>query len=191
MFFIEEKQKNAAGTLSFRKTRFANMNSNTFAFVFMFENLSFRLRQALIYECRCDERLKAKPEGCTRYCAGTLSRTEVTMIFFFPFNFWDRNTFFSSILRQEHIGECWENIFSMDTQHIPSTLSSKKLPTYVCGRVICKHFWGEGEGEPETERGRESELSVFICNWIKKRRRPRANNVTPKLWRVREADKPL
>ena len=32
---------------------------------------------------------------------------------------------------------------------------------------------------------------VFICNWIKKRRQPRANNVTLKLWRVREGDKPL
>jgi hypothetical protein len=32
---------------------------------------------------------------------------------------------------------------------------------------------------------------VFICNWIKKRRKPRANKVTLKLWRVREADKPL
>ena len=28
---------------------------------------------------------------------------------------------------------------------------------------------------------------VFICNWIKKRREPRANNVTLKLGRVREA----
>jgi hypothetical protein len=32
---------------------------------------------------------------------------------------------------------------------------------------------------------------VFISNWIKKSRRPRANNVTLKLWRVREDDKPL
>jgi len=30
---------------------------------------------------------------------------------------------------------------------------------------------------------------VFICNWIKKRREPRANNVTLKLGRIREADK--
>jgi hypothetical protein len=49
VFFITEKQKNPAGTLSFLKTRFSNMNSNTFAFVFMFENLSFRLRLALIH----------------------------------------------------------------------------------------------------------------------------------------------
>ena len=34
-------------------------------------------------------------------------------------------------------------------------------------------------------------LCVFICNWIKKRRESRANNVTLKLWRVREVDKPL
>jgi hypothetical protein len=34
-------------------------------------------------------------------------------------------------------------------------------------------------------------LCVFICNWIKKGREPRANNVTLKLWRVRKADKPL
>jgi hypothetical protein len=32
---------------------------------------------------------------------------------------------------------------------------------------------------------------VFICNWIKKRREPRANNVTLKLRRVRVGDKPL
>ena len=32
---------------------------------------------------------------------------------------------------------------------------------------------------------------VFICNWIKKSRRRRENNVTLKLWRVREGDKPL
>jgi hypothetical protein len=30
----------------------------------------------------------------------------------------------------------------------------------------------------------------FICNWIKKRREPRANNVTVKLWRARKTDKP-
>ena len=34
-------------------------------------------------------------------------------------------------------------------------------------------------------------MCVFICNWIKKRREPRANNVTLKLLRVREDDKPL
>jgi hypothetical protein len=32
---------------------------------------------------------------------------------------------------------------------------------------------------------------LFICNWIKKRREPRGNNVTLKLRRVRKADKPL
>ena len=38
---------------------------------------------------------------------------------------------------------------------------------------------------------RQAFWCVFICNWIKKRRKPRANNVTLKLWRVREVDKPL
>ena len=34
-------------------------------------------------------------------------------------------------------------------------------------------------------------VCVFICNWIKKRREPRENNVTLQLCRVREADEPL
>ncbi len=32
---------------------------------------------------------------------------------------------------------------------------------------------------------------LFICNWIKKRRKPRANNVTLELFRVREIGKNL
>ncbi len=47
---------------------------------------------------------------------------------------------------------------------------------------------GPGDGE-NCSAGLQ--LVCFICNWIKKRRKPRANNVTLKLWRVRVIGKNL
>jgi hypothetical protein len=38
-----------------------------------------------------------------------------------------------------------------------------------------------GRGEGNLSPRMFDDLCVFICNWIKKRRRPRANNVTLKL----------
>jgi hypothetical protein len=51
-FSLQKSKKIRLELFHFVKPRFSNMKSNTPAFVFMFENLSFRLRQALIYEYR-------------------------------------------------------------------------------------------------------------------------------------------
>ncbi len=46
-FELQKSKKIRLELFHFVKPRFSNMKSNTPAFVFMFENLSFRLRQAL------------------------------------------------------------------------------------------------------------------------------------------------